>query len=65
MTLTNEIKAVLIVAIIVASGGLAVVVGTYLPWYILPVILLAYMIYIMYQLVLTRLDTEDKIKEIK
>ena len=65
MTLTNEIKAVLIVALVLAVGGLVVVVSTYLPWYILPSIVLVYMIYIMYQLILTKLDTDDKIKEIK
>ena len=65
MIITNQIKAALIVAIILAAGGSAVVIGTYLPWYILPGIVLVYMIYIMYQLVLTKLDTDDKIKEIK
>lgn len=65
MKLTNEIRAALMVAIVLAVGGLVVVVSTYLPWYILPSIVLVYMIYIMYQLILTKLDTDDKIKEIK
>jgi hypothetical protein len=65
MKLTNEIRAALMVALVLAVGGLVVVVGTYLPWYILPSIVLVYMIYIMYQLILTKLDTDDKIKEIK
>jgi hypothetical protein len=65
MKLTNEIRAALMVALVLAVGGLVVVVSTYLPWYILPSIVLVYMIYIMYQLILTKLDTDDKIKEIK
>ena len=65
MIMTNQIKAALIVALIVAAGGSAVVIGTYLPWYVLPGIVLVYMIYIMYQLILTKLDTDDKIKDIK
>ena len=65
MKLTNEIRAALMVALVLAVGGLVVVVGTYLPWYVLPGIVLVYMIYIMYQLILTKLDTDDKIKEIK
>jgi hypothetical protein len=65
MKLTNEIKAALVVALVLALGGLAIVVSTYLPWFILPSIVLAYMVYIMYQLILTKLDTDDKIKEIK
>ena len=63
--MTNQIKAALIVALILAVGGLVVVVGTYLPWYILPVLGIGYMVYLMYQLILTKLDTEDRIKEIK
>jgi hypothetical protein len=65
MKLTNEIKAALIVTLVLALGGLTIVVSTYLPWYILPSIVLVYMVYIMYQLILTKLDTEEKIKEIK
>lgn len=65
MTLSNQIKAALIVAMIVAAGGSAVVIGTYLPWYILPSIVLVYMIYIMYQLVLTKLNTDDTVSNIK
>ena len=65
MKLTNEIKAALVVALVLALGGLTIVVSTYLPWYILPSIVLVYMVYIMYQLVLTKLDAEDKIKEMK
>ena len=65
MKLTNEIKAVLVVALILAAGGLAIVVSTYLPWFILPSIVLVYMVYIMYQLVLTKLDTDDRIREMK
>ena len=63
--LTNEIKAALIVVSVLAVGGLVVVISTYFPWYILPGIVLIYMIYLMYQLILTKLDTDDKIKEIK
>jgi len=65
MKLTNEIKAALVVALVLALGGLTIVVSTYLPWYILPSIVLLYMIYIMYQLILTKLDTDDRIREIK
>ena len=65
MKLTNEIKAALIVTLVLALGGLTIIVSTYLPWYILPSIVLVYMVYIMYQLILTKLDTEEKIKEIK
>ena len=65
MKLTNEIKAVLVVAFILAVGGLAIVISTYLPWFILPSIVLVYMVYIMYQLVLTKLDTDDRIREMK
>jgi hypothetical protein len=65
MKLTNEIKAALVVALVLALGGLTIVISTYLPWYILPSIVLVYMVYIMYQLILTKLDTEEKIKEIK
>jgi len=65
MKLTNEIRAALIVTLVLALGGLTIIVSTYLPWYILPSIVLVYMVYIMYQLILTKLDTEEKIKEIK
>jgi hypothetical protein len=65
MKLTNEIKAALVVALVLALGGLTIIVSTYLPWYILPSIVLVYMVYIMYQLILTKLNTDDKIKEIK
>ena len=65
MKLTNEIKAALVVALVLALGGLTIVISTYLPWYILPSIVLVYMVYIMYQLILTKLNTDDKIKEIK
>ena len=65
MKLTNEIRAALVVALVLALGGLAIVVSTYLPWFILPSIVLVYMIYIMYQLILTKLDTDDRIREMK
>jgi len=65
MKLTNEIKAALVVALVLALGGLAIVVSTYLPWFILPSIVLVYMVYIMYQLILTKLDTDDRIREMK
>ena len=65
MKLTNEIKAALVVALVLSLGGLTIIVSTYLPWYILPSIVLVYMVYIMYQLILTKLNTDDKIKEIK
>jgi hypothetical protein len=65
MKLTNEIKAALVVALVLALGGLTIVVSTYLPWFILPSIVLVYMVYIMYQLILTKLDTDDRIREMK
>ena len=65
MKLTNEIRAALMVTLVLAVGGLVVVVSTYLPWYVLPVLGIGYMVYLMYQLILTKLDTEDRIKEIK
>lgn len=63
--MTNEIKAAFIVAFIVAAGGVIVVLGTYLPWFILPVLGIGYMIYLMYQLILTKLNTDVKVSEIK
>ena len=63
--MTNQIKAALIVAGILLIGIVVTIIGTYLPWYVLPSIVLTYFVYIMYQLVLTKLNVDAKVSEIK
>ena len=60
-----KIKAALIVAGIVCMGVLGSIVAQFLPWYVLPGILLLVLTYFMYQIVLTQLNLEARIEEMR
>lgn len=63
--MSNQVKAALIVAFIMVACAGIIVIGTYLPWYVIPGIGLVYFIYIMYELILTKLEMDNKVSEIK
>ena len=56
-----KLKAAFIVASVILVGVMATFVAQFLPWYTFPAIMLAFMLYIMYQLVLNKLKMDEKI----
>ena len=58
-----KLKAALIVASVLGVGMFVSFISSFLPWYVLPALLIAFLVYIMYDLVLTKLNYDAKIEE--
>lgn len=56
-----KLKAALIVLGTVIVAATVATVAQFLPWYIFPAAMLAFLLYIMYQLILSKLEMDAKI----